>query len=94
MPGAALRELVLSSLRRYGATEAGELVRAVSRQLGFGHVGPRIQGRLEECIEELLGAEQLGRTADGRLQAASGLAGDPAAGKIHRREPETEVRGL
>jgi very-short-patch-repair endonuclease len=72
VPEAALREAVTSVLQTYGATEPGEVVQAVARQLGFKRTGNRIQARIEKCLEGLVRSGVVGRTADQRLQLTKG----------------------
>jgi very-short-patch-repair endonuclease len=71
VPEAELQRVVCAALQTFGATEEGELIQAVSRQLGFKRTGKRIQARIEECLEELTRLGQVSRTADQRLQAAT-----------------------
>jgi very-short-patch-repair endonuclease len=68
VPESVVREFVRDALRAHGATEAGELIRHVARQLNFRRTGPRIQARIEECLKKLLAANQICHTADQRLQ--------------------------
>jgi very-short-patch-repair endonuclease len=70
VPDRMLRELLCDSLQTFGATEAGELIRAVARRLGFRKTGSRIQTRIEACIEELIRKGLVCRAADQRLQLA------------------------
>jgi very-short-patch-repair endonuclease len=70
VPDTVLRDVVLGLLRAYGATGAGDLIRFAARQLGFERAGPRIQARIEECIEGLIRVGQICRAADERLQLA------------------------
>jgi very-short-patch-repair endonuclease len=70
VPGGVLREMVCRSLQTFGATEAGELIQAVARQLGFKRTGNRIQTRIEECLEGLIRTGEICRTSDQRLQVA------------------------
>jgi very-short-patch-repair endonuclease len=72
VPDSVLREQVLGTLRAYGATEPGELAQAVARQLGFKRTGRRIQGRIDEAVEGLVRAGQIGTTIDQRLQITPG----------------------
>ena len=68
VPEPVLREKVCGTLQAFGATESGELIQSVARQLGFRRTGDRIQERIERCLEGLIQAGQVSRTADGRLQ--------------------------
>jgi hypothetical protein len=65
---AVLRDVVCEVLRNFGATEGGDLVQSVARQLGFKRTGPRIQERVEHCLETLIRSGTIGHTADQRLQ--------------------------
>jgi very-short-patch-repair endonuclease len=70
VPENVLRDAVCRSLHDVGATESGELLQFVSRQLGFQRTGNRIQTRIEECLEGLIRTGKICRTADQRLQLA------------------------
>jgi very-short-patch-repair endonuclease len=70
VPEPALREVVCRTLHDFGATPESELIQAVARHLGFKRTGSRIQARIEMCLDALIGAGQVCRTADQRLQAA------------------------
>src|SRR5262249_13460513 len=59
VPEFVLRELVCLSLRNFGATEAGDLIQAVARQLGFRRTGKRIEARIEQSLEGLIDAGQI-----------------------------------
>ena len=61
--------MLCRSLHDFGATEDSGLIQSVARQLGFKRTGNRIQARIEECLEVLIRAGQVCRTADQRLQA-------------------------
>ena len=67
VPSSAIGDLVLESLRRYGATEEADVTREVARGLGFLRTGGRIKARIAECIEALVRGGLVGRN-DGRLQ--------------------------
>jgi very-short-patch-repair endonuclease len=69
VPESVLREVVCRALQAFGATEDGELIQSVARRLGFRRTGQRIQARIEACLEGLIQAGHIGRTADRRLQA-------------------------
>jgi very-short-patch-repair endonuclease len=69
VPEPLLRDLLVRALQTFGATEAPDLVKAASRQLGFERTGKRIQARLGECLEALVREGRIRRTADQRLQA-------------------------
>jgi very-short-patch-repair endonuclease len=71
VPESVLREVLGRLLQMFGATEAGDLIQAASRQLGFRRKGKRIQARIEASLEALIRAGQVCRTADQRLQAGS-----------------------
>ena len=65
-PPAAIRELVLDSLRRFGATEEGDLTREVASQLGFARTGAGIKSGIGECFEAMVREGKVGRD-DGRI---------------------------
>jgi very-short-patch-repair endonuclease len=69
VPESVLQEIACRALHAFGATKEGELIQSVARQLGFKRTGKRIQARIAECLEELIRAGQICRTADQRLQA-------------------------
>src|SRR5262249_52338110 len=50
VPEPTLREIVCRSLRTFGATEEGDLIPAVARQLGFQRTGSRIEARIKACL--------------------------------------------
>jgi hypothetical protein len=70
VPESVLQELVRRTLHASGATEDAGLIQYVARQLGFKRTGERIRTRIEKCLEALIQAGQIGRSADGRLQVA------------------------
>jgi very-short-patch-repair endonuclease len=72
VPGPVLRDLLYRTLQTFGATEDAGLIQSVTRQLGFKRSGKRIQARIAECLEVLIRAGQVRRTADHRLLATSG----------------------
>ena len=72
VPESVLCEVVCEMLHTVGATEEGELIQSVARQIGFKRTGHRIQTRIEKSLESLIHAGQVCRTADQRLQAAPG----------------------
>jgi hypothetical protein len=70
VPDSALRDVLLRSLRTYGATEVSELIQTAARQLGFKRTGKHIQARIEKFIERLDREGQICHTADRRFQLA------------------------
>jgi very-short-patch-repair endonuclease len=68
VPASLLRETICQQLREVGATEAGDLVKAVSRRLGFKRTGSVIQATIEKCLENLIEVGLIARTGDDRLQ--------------------------
>jgi hypothetical protein len=70
VPESLLCEVVCERLRTIGATQEGELIQDVARQLGFKRTGNRIQARIEGSLESLIRAGKIARAADQRLQAA------------------------
>jgi very-short-patch-repair endonuclease len=68
VPEHVLREVICRTLHTFGATEDGELMKAVSRQLGFQRTGKNIQARIGTSVEALIRAGKIRRTADQRLQ--------------------------
>jgi very-short-patch-repair endonuclease len=72
VPEPVLEDLLCRALQTFGATEDTDLIQSVTRQLGFKRTGKRIQARIEECLEGLIRAGQVCRTADQRLLATSG----------------------
>jgi very-short-patch-repair endonuclease len=68
VPESVVREVVCRTLRSFGATEEGELIQAVTRQLGFKRTGKNIQVRIGTSLEALIRGGQISRTADQRLQ--------------------------
>ena len=44
-----IRELLLVALTRFGMTGEADLVKSVTRQLGFQRTGARINARLATC---------------------------------------------
>lgn len=64
VPESTIRELMLDSLTRFGATGAAELVKSVTRQLGFQRTGARITARLAGCVDELAREGKVSRTED------------------------------
>jgi very-short-patch-repair endonuclease len=70
VPEPTLREVVCRLLRTCGATDEGDLIAVVARQLGFQRVGKRIHARIKACLESLARDGQVGRTADQRLHMA------------------------
>jgi very-short-patch-repair endonuclease len=70
VPDSVLRRALCNSLQAFGATRADDLIQAVTRQLGFGRTGKRIQARIEQCIEALIHAGEICRATDERLQLA------------------------
>jgi very-short-patch-repair endonuclease len=75
VPESVVRDHARDALRDFGATEASELIQAVTRRLGFKRTGSRIQSRIARSLEALIQVGQICRTADQRLQ----LAPDPQA---------------
>jgi very-short-patch-repair endonuclease len=70
VPESLLCDVVCERLRTIGATQEGELIQDVTRQLGFKRTGNRIQARIEGSLESLIRAGKIARAADQRLQAA------------------------
>lgn len=65
VPSPVLRNTLLDSLRRFGQTPKPELITAVSRELGFGRTGPRIQERIENEFMQLKLSGDVIETSDG-----------------------------
>jgi very-short-patch-repair endonuclease len=70
VPDSVLWEAVCGSLRHFGATDAGDLIQAVARHLGFKRTGPKIQARIQDCLEGLIRTGRICQAADRRLQIA------------------------
>jgi very-short-patch-repair endonuclease len=68
VPEPVLRDIVCRLLHTFGATAAGEVAQSAARDLGFKRTGRRIQDRVENCVEGLIRAGSVCRTADQRLQ--------------------------
>lgn len=68
-PTSAIRELLLTSLRQFGATEEADLIKDVANQLGSKRTGDRIVRKVGECVESLIREGKVGQEG-GRLQAA------------------------
>jgi hypothetical protein len=64
VPVHLLSTVILRVLRRYGQTTDEELIRVVSRELGFQRVGKRIAARIGKRIADLIAARTV-RRADG-----------------------------
>ena len=67
VPEEVIEGLILEALNRYGITEQNELIKSVSKKLGFQRTGINIQNRLTQCIERLVYNERISRKDDGRL---------------------------
>jgi very-short-patch-repair endonuclease len=70
VPPSAIRELIMDSLLRFGATEEGDLTKEVARQLGFRRTGDRIKQKIGEGVESLIRDGKIARE-DGRLQVVA-----------------------
>jgi hypothetical protein len=70
VPPAAIRELLMDSLRQFGSTEEGDLTKEVASQLGFKRTGDRIKLKIGEGVESLIREGKIGRE-DGRLQVVA-----------------------
>ncbi|MER3415526.1 MAG: hypothetical protein C4297_04845 [Gemmataceae bacterium] len=70
VPSAVLTELVLTTLRDFGATPTDELIATVARRLGFQRTGSRIHDRLEHIVAALVQSGRIQRNADQRLQVS------------------------
>jgi very-short-patch-repair endonuclease len=71
VPEEILRDKVCGTLQTFGATESGELIQSIARQLGFKRTGKRIQERIERCLDRLIQTGHVSHTADRRLQLAA-----------------------
>jgi very-short-patch-repair endonuclease len=68
VPESVLCEVVCETLHTFGATQEGELIQNVCRQLGFKRTGNRICTRIKTSLESLIQAGKISRAADQRLQ--------------------------
>jgi very-short-patch-repair endonuclease len=83
VPPSVIEDLVISSLRTYGATDKSELKVSVARRLGFQRTGAKIQSHVERCVEQLVLAGIISRTDGSRLSLNPDFEVKPA--QLHHR---------
>ena len=67
VPDDTISSLATDLLRAYGATDEGELIKAIARSLGFRRTGKHIRNRIDTCMAELKDAGTLKKTDEGVL---------------------------
>ena len=72
-PVAVILENLERVLRACGATGAEDLIKAVSRELGFRRTGSRIQSKIEDLIERALQSKTIVRREDQKLQVTEAV---------------------
>lgn len=70
VPEAVIRNTVLQLLRRYGQTTREELIKSVSRQLGFLRTGRKIQQKIDSIIEQMAAQGRLSWADEGGITAS------------------------
>jgi hypothetical protein len=67
VPDEHIRRLLTEALARFGGTGVEELVRQVSRRLGFQRTGGVIRGRITTVLNDLLVTNRVREGEDGRV---------------------------
>lgn len=68
VPLTVIKNLVLSLLETYGATDQEQLAIPVARRLGFRRTGDQIKKRIDQCVNTLISQKMVLRTEDGSLK--------------------------
>jgi very-short-patch-repair endonuclease len=75
VPEATVRATLCDLLRACGATQDDDLIRAVTRRLGFARTGSRIQARIEQALTGLIQGGEVCRRSDQRVQLPPKIVG-------------------
>jgi very-short-patch-repair endonuclease len=75
VPESVVRGVLCELLRACGATQDDDLIRVVTRRLGFSKTGSRIRARIEQALARLIQEGEVCRRADQRVQLAPKVVG-------------------
>jgi len=71
VPSSDIVKFLINLLRRMGATDKDELIKQISKELGFARVGNRIKARLLEVLAQCEWKGEIETLSDGKVSISN-----------------------